>query len=821
MATLLPGHRGDEGGCRSSIWRQSMPEQVYKVIIIGAGPAGLSAAARAQENQLAYLLLEKGELANTLCEEYAYGKFVQDFPSTIPTRSDLAFHAGSREAILAAWNTYAREHQLNIHLQEPVTAVTKHDGYFAVHTALAVYKATNVILAIGRVGHPQRLPQTIPGTALEHVTYRLRDPRAYTGKDVLVVGAGDSAAEVALALSERNRVTVYTRRPSFTRMNDVLRHHIEQKIETKELTAYYNADMARIEPDVATLSVGDHDMPVQAQYIFVKIGTEIPRQFLEQCGVTFASEDPRALPILTAQYQSEVPGLFLIGAVGGKDLIKHSLNQGYEVIEYLLGHAVEPADEPQLRTVLQLMPGDSVAAKLALMQARIPLLAEVSASQLREFALLSSVHEFRQGETIFVEGTFATTFFTLVEGDVELSFKADAARHIRLHQGEFFGEMSLISDRPRSATVTAANRVLAIETPRRAMLRLMTAEPSVKSFIDGVYILRALQNHLCPELTAEEFHESITASTLQSYKKAEVIFELGDDADGLYLIRSGTVKVVKQRADGQEYVITYLHVGSYFGEMGLRGEETGKRTTTVLAATNVELIHLAKHDFLALLRRYPHLQESMQRQVGQRDLEAVIILEAPKQLNRMLDFSGHGVVEGTDVLLIDETKCIRCNNCVSACAATHDGQTRLDRASGPSFAQVHVPVSCRHCEGAPCLQDCPPGDAIVRDADGVVKIFADKCIGCGNCAKFCPYKVIFMAEPPKPETSWSFTHILDFLRPKKAVAAHTYGHRSIAVKCDLCVDLEGGPACVRNCPTGAAIRVKPEFFKTVEFYDHD
>ncbi len=798
-----------------------MPEQVYKVIIIGAGPAGLSAAARAQANQLEYLLLEKGELVNTVYEEYSYGKAVQDFPSTIPTRSDLSFQVGSREEILTGWNTYVREQQLNVHWKEQVIAVTKPDGYFAVHTSVAVYKATNVILAIGRVGNPQRLPTTIPGAELEHVTYRLRDPRAYTGKDILVVGAGDSAAEVALALSARNRVTVYTRRPSFARMNDVLRNHIEQKIETRELTAYYNADIARIEPDVATLLVGDHYVPVKAQHIFVKIGTEIPRQFLEQCGVTFASDDPRALPILEAQYQSEVPGLFLIGSVGGKDLIKYGLNQGYEVIEYLLGHAVEPADEPQLRTVLQRLPGDSVSAKLALMQARIPLLAEVSASQLREFALLSTGHAFRQGEVVFEEGKFETTFFTLVEGDVELSFKADASRHIRLHQGEFFGEMSLISDRPRSATVTAANRVLAIETPRRAMLKLMTAEPSVKSFIDGVYILRALQSHLCPELTAEEFHESITAATLQSYKKDAVIFKLGDDADSFYLIRSGTVKVVKQRADGQEYVITYLHVGSYFGETGLLGEGAGKRTTTVLAATNAELIHLAKQDFLELLRRHPHLQESMQRQIGQRNLEAVILLEAPKQMNRMIDFSGHGVVEGTDVLLIDETKCIRCNNCVSACAATHDGQTRLERATGPSFAQVHVPVTCRHCEGAPCLQDCPPGDAIVRDADGVVQIFADKCIGCGNCARFCPYKVIFMVEPPKPQTSWSFTHILDFLRPKKEAEAHTYGHRSIAVKCDLCVDLEGGPACVRNCPTGAAIRVKPEFFKTVEFYDHD
>ncbi|HEY5865727.1 MAG TPA: NAD(P)-binding domain-containing protein [Candidatus Tectomicrobia bacterium] len=794
-----------------------MAEQIYKVIVVGAGPGGLSAAARAKENQLEYLIFDKGELGNTLYEDYQFGKFVQAFPATIPARSDLSFQAGSREEILGGWNSYADEHHLDVHKRDAVTAVTRQDGFFEVQTQAATYRASNVILAIGKLGNPRHL--TIPGAESEHVEYRLKNPADYTGKDILVVGDGDSAAEVALALAEQNRVSIFSRRTGFFRMNDALQSQVNQKIESKEMTVYFSADLERIEPEVAYLLVGDHQVPVKAQHIFVKIGAEMPRGFLEQCGVTFASQDPEALPLLDANYQSVVPGLYLVGSVGGKDLIKYGLNQGYEVVEHLVGHEVEPADEPRLREVLQLIPGESVTAKLALIQSRVPLLAEVSSAQLREFALLSTVYEYRQDEVIFEEGKFETTFYTLVEGNIGLSFKAEPTRRIELHQGEFFGEMSLISDRPRGATVTAANRVLAIETPRRAMLKLMKAEPTVKAFIDKVYILRALQSNLCPELTSDEFHEAITDATLKAYKKDDVIFKAGDDEDGFYLIRSGTVKIIKKRPDGQEYVVTYLHVGAYFGEIALLAEEVGKRNATVVAATNLELIHLAKQDFLELLRRHPHMRENMQRQMQQRNLESVIILEAPKQINRMTDFRGHGVVEGTDVLLIDETKCVRCNNCVEACAATHHGQSRLERATGPSFAHVHVPVTCRHCEGAPCLQDCPPGDAIVRDADGVVKIFADKCIGCGNCSRFCPYKVIFMVEPPKPQVPWSFTHILDFLRPKKA-EVHTAGHRTIATKCDLCFDIDGGPACVRNCPTGAAIRVKPEFFKTVEFHDH-
>src|SRR5262249_38068913 len=105
-----------------------MAEEVYKVLIVGAGPGGLSAAARAKENQLDYLIFDKGELGNTLYEDYQFGKFVQAFPSTIPARSDLTFQAGTREEILEGWNTYANEHHLDVHKREAVTAVTQQDG---------------------------------------------------------------------------------------------------------------------------------------------------------------------------------------------------------------------------------------------------------------------------------------------------------------------------------------------------------------------------------------------------------------------------------------------------------------------------------------------------------------------------------------------------------------------------------------------------------------------------------------------------------------------------------------------------------------------
>src|SRR5919108_1250983 len=120
-----------------------MAEPIYRVIIVGAGPGGLSAAARAQANQMEYLLLDKGELANTLYEDYQFGKFVQAFPTTIPARSDLSFQAGSREEILEGWNTYTNEHHLNLHKNEPVMGVTQQNGCFEVKTTTATYRASN------------------------------------------------------------------------------------------------------------------------------------------------------------------------------------------------------------------------------------------------------------------------------------------------------------------------------------------------------------------------------------------------------------------------------------------------------------------------------------------------------------------------------------------------------------------------------------------------------------------------------------------------------------------------------------------------------
>src|SRR3989337_4571935 len=170
--------------------------EIYDVIIVGAGPAGLSAAGRAQKSNLNYLLLEKGVIANTIDYYYQKYKYVMSQPMSIKRRSDIPFEAGSREQVLERWNDYVSKEKLRIKSNEPVNAIIKKDGHFEVKTPSSLYSSKKMVLAIGKIGNPRKVGA--PGEDLKHISDRLDDPTKYSNQDILVVGAGDAAAEVAL-----------------------------------------------------------------------------------------------------------------------------------------------------------------------------------------------------------------------------------------------------------------------------------------------------------------------------------------------------------------------------------------------------------------------------------------------------------------------------------------------------------------------------------------------------------------------------------------------------------------------------------------------
>jgi len=762
---------------------------------------------------MSVLVLDQGQVANTIYN-FQKKKHVMAEPGMIPLRSDLPFEAGTREAILQNWHDTIQQYQIPINRPETVRQIAKANGLFTIQSDKAAYQAKHVVLAIGIQGNPNRLGK--PGEDLPFVSYKLEDPSIYENKDIMMVGAGDAAIEGVLALCEKNRVTVVNRNSEFFRLKDALDRQISEKVKARQVVAYHNAAIDRIEPGYAYVALPDRIAKVKTDMVFVRIGASLPRPFMEKCGITFASKERSALPAVSEHYESNVPGLFVIGAAAGYNLIKQGMNQGYEVVEHILGRPIRPVDEPLLSEKLSFLPG-TVDERLRHISGMIPLLAKVQKQPLRELILQATIHQLRGAQVVYPEDDFSDSLFMILDGKVSVRFRDQlpGERPIIIRSGAYFGEMSLLSGRRRSGTVMTVGPTTLIEVPRKAMLCLMANEPAIKQTVDETFVIRALRTSLLKNIDDDLAQELAHKAKIMSFKKDDVIVKQGETGDAFYVIRSGAVKVSRREGD-KETVLRYLPAGKYFGEIALMDKKSQARTATVTATCRTEVIQLLKEDFWTLLRRHPefeqYLLENVQLTLIQSKATELMQTGAMSFVNKMLQ---EGVFEGTDVLLIDENKCVRCDNCVKACETTHGGQTRLFRQEGLLFGNFLVPTSCRHCENPLCLLDCPPGDAIQRDPKGEVFINEAKCIGCGNCASNCPYGNIFMLHP-KPQTkSKPWMRILGLVGagPPKPQAEEL---PTKAVKCDLCRNDSAGPACVRSCPTGAAMRVTPdEYFAKI------
>ncbi len=788
------------------------------IAVIGSGPAGLSAAAHAAELGVTHVLLEAApHLSNTIFR-YQKGKHVMDEPGILPLRSPLPFRAGSREKILQDWIDGVGQLKVNIRHGHEVSKIQPDgDGFLIQCSNGARFTAGKVVLGIGMQGNLRKLG--VPGEDLPTVQYQLDDPGAYQGETIVVVGAGDAAIENALALAKQNQVIVINRRDEFARAKEGNLRLILRAVDEGTMQCYYNSAPESVEalrvgrkPLRLHITTQSGKAQILCDRIIARLGATAPRAFVESCGVVFPSKDPNAVPAISPQYESNVPGIYIVGALAGYPLIKQAMNQGYEVVEYILGRQVEPADEPLLKAKFRNVAGiTSVNALLARIQERVPLLAKITPLQLREFLLDSEIRTPRPGETIFARNDYTNSFYSIVDGEVVVVVDETTNQRITLKAGEFFGEMGLISGRRRSAKVVAQSNCMLIETPRRSMNRLIQSVEAVKREVDKVFIARALQSRFTPESNIEKLRELVESAEIRQFRAGDVLFREGEVGDCLHLVRRGSLTISRE-IGGKEIVLSYVPAGSYVGEMALLGES--KRSATAKAAIATETIRIDGEAFKRAVHRDPLLRLRLQAEYSARTAANLAMQQIGAGSDIVSFLLTQGAGEATDILLIDESLCVRCDNCEKACAETHSGTSRLDREAGPTFANVHVPTSCRHCEHPHCMKDCPP-DAIHRAPNGEVFI-ADNCIGCGNCERNCPYGVIHMAA--KPPTKPGLIRWLMFgsgpgpgespydpLKPPSA-------SEKKAVKCDMCKDLKGGPACVRACPTGAAIRIGPDEF---------
>ena len=380
-----------------------------------------------------------------------------------------------------------------------------------------------------------------------------------------------------------------------------------------------------------------------------------------------------------------------------------------------------------------------------------------------------------------------------IDASVDLSYENPVAK---FGPGDLFGEMTCMNFYPRSATVRAITNVVAYEMLRN-VLDIMMKNKSFRAQTDQNYRRRALENHLrgVPMFTdlSPDFIEHLKETVeLQRFAPGQVISRQGDPADSFYLVRIGFVKISEQYPGG-ELVLAYLSRGDYFGEIGLLGG--GFRTATCTALDHVEVVRISADDFRQMVERFPTVRQGLQKAADERRA-------ANKQRLQMIQnvpidqFLSQGLMEAQSLLILDLQNCTRCDACVNACADAHDGVTRLVR-DGLRFDQYLVATSCRQCRDPLCMVGCPVGS--IRRRNSLEVIIEDWCIGCGLCARNCPYGNInlhpfevFADDPDHP------------------------GHRKATIKqkatsCDLCTHLQE-PSCVYACPHDAAHRVDPRTF---------
>jgi cation diffusion facilitator CzcD-associated flavoprotein CzcO len=174
-----------------------MSEEQFELAVVGAGPGGLSAAARAAEQGLSHVLLESAEKHANTVQQYQHHKHVMAEPSVLPLRSDVAFSAGRREEILEGWQRAIKTSRINVRYRSEVTGIEGSKGNFTLRLkGGAAVRARNVILALGVQGNPRQIG--IPGGELPCVQYTLESAEAIRGERVIVIGAGDAAIENAI-----------------------------------------------------------------------------------------------------------------------------------------------------------------------------------------------------------------------------------------------------------------------------------------------------------------------------------------------------------------------------------------------------------------------------------------------------------------------------------------------------------------------------------------------------------------------------------------------------------------------------------------------
>lgn len=259
---------------------------ILDLVIVGAGPAGIAAGLNAKKHGLSFQILEQDSLGGTVFS-FPREKVVMTRPVELPLYGKLNLYDTSKQELLEIWQDVLAKNHIEIAENTKVENISQNDDAtfnIACRTGQN-YTAQQVLIAIGRRGSPRKLG--VPGENLPKVYYRLLEPEHISGKDILVVGGGDSAIESALLLMRTNRVTLSYRSDKFARIKPKNKELIDDAIAKQRLSVVFNSNILTIEENSVTLATEEapQGKTLTNDLVYIFAGGELPIQFLKNAGI--------------------------------------------------------------------------------------------------------------------------------------------------------------------------------------------------------------------------------------------------------------------------------------------------------------------------------------------------------------------------------------------------------------------------------------------------------------------------------------------------------------------------------------------------------
>ncbi len=418
----------------------------------------------------------------------------------------------------------------------------------------------------------------------------------------------------------------------------------------------------------------------------------------------------------------------------------------------------------------------------------------------------------------------------------DISAVLDTYRTAVIKAGQFFGENAALGRTPRQATVFADQPTELLEIRWQGLRDLMRRDTGIRDHIDQVFRERGLEwfllntpifQHLDKSEVAQlvnqaEFETHGQYDWAGSFKRLArhgadtnlqhepLIAEEGHHPNGVVIVRSGLARLSRRHEHGHR-TVGYLTPGHIYGLDEIvdgwlgKSPKPLKNSLRAIGMATVIIIPTKLIESL-LLEKTGRRNISRRTATGGDPLIKRPVIDTTRINPDFVEFLVQNrYVNGTATMLIDMDRCTRCDDCVRACAATHDNNPRFLR-NGPIQNNIMVANACMHCEDPVCMIECPTGAIHRQVEEGQVVINDQTCIGCGACASNCPYDAIRIVEVRHKRG--------DFIRDDRKHAPIVK-----ATKCDLCADQWTGPACQNACPHDALVRMEMrDVQKLTEWY---